>query len=172
MRHGVKTKKLGRRREHRLAMLANMAASLVTHRRITTTVPKAKLVLPFVDKLATLAKKGDLSARRLAASRLRDPKAVKMLFDEHASHWTGRNSGFSRWARLGPRKGDGAEMATIELLVPAVAVETKDTKEGKSKESKGKESKGKESKGKESKGKESKAKSSRSGSSKAKTAAA
>jgi large subunit ribosomal protein L17 len=140
MRHGVKTKKLGRRREHRLAMLANMTSSLLAHRRITTTLPKAKLVLPFVDKLASLAKKGDLSARRLAAARLRDPKAVKTLFDEHAQHWQERSSGFTRWVRLGPRKGDGAEMASVELLVPApVQVEgkaEKGAKEGKSKEAK------------------------------------
>src|SRR5262245_11503550 len=106
MRHGVKKKKLGRRSEHRSAMLANMAASLLVHRRITTTLPKAKAVMPFVDKLATLARKGDLSARRLAASRLRDPGALKLLFDEHAGHWSDRRSGFTRWARLGPRKGD------------------------------------------------------------------
>lgn len=119
MRHGVKTKKLGRRREHRLAMLANMAASLIAHRSITTTLPKAKAVLPFVDKLASLAKRGDLSARRLAAARLRSPVALKTLFDEHAKAWSARSSGFSRWVRLGPRKGDNAEMALVELLVPA-----------------------------------------------------
>ena len=139
MRHGVKKKKLGRRPEHREAMLANMAASLFAHRRITTTLPKAKAVMPFVDKLATLARKGDLSARRLAASRLRDPKALKTLFDEHAKHWSDRNSGFTRWARLGPRKGDGAEMAVVELLVPASVAETgKEGKEGKSAKAKGK----------------------------------
>jgi large subunit ribosomal protein L17 len=130
MRHGVKKKKLGRRREHREAMLANMAASLFVHRRITTTLPKAKLVRPFVDKLATLAKRGDLAARRLAASRLRDPGALKTLFDEHVGHWSERTSGFTRWARLGQRKGDGAEMAVVELLVPVAAPE-KETKEGK-----------------------------------------
>jgi large subunit ribosomal protein L17 len=122
MRHGKKTKKLGRTKEHREAMLANMAASLLRHRRITTTVPKAKAMRPFVDKLATLAKRGDLSARRRAAARLRDPKALKTLFDEHATHWTDRGSGFTRWVRIGPRKGDGAEMAHVELLVPAPEV--------------------------------------------------
>jgi large subunit ribosomal protein L17 len=137
MRHGNKTKKLGRTREHREAMMANMAASLFVHRRITTTVPKAKAIRPFVDKLATLARKGDLSARRLAASRLRDPGALKTLFDEHASHWSDRTSGFTRWVRLGPRKGDGAEMATVELLVPVPeSGDDKDAK-GKSKKRKG-----------------------------------
>ncbi len=137
MRHGNKTKKLGRRREHREAMMANMAASLFVHRRITTTVPKAKAIRPFVDKLATLARKGDLSARRLAASRLRDPGALKTLFDEHAPHWSDRTSGFTRWVRLGPRKGDGAEMATVELLVPVPeSGDDKDAK-GKSKKRKG-----------------------------------
>jgi len=133
MRHGNKVKKLGRTKEHRDAMIANMAASLVMHRRITTTLPKAKAVRPFLDKLATLAKRGDLSARRLAAGRLRDPKALKVLFDEHAQHWNDRNSGFTRWVRLGPRKGDGAEMAHIELLVPAVEVEEDDPKSKKGK---------------------------------------
>jgi len=145
MRHGVKKKKLGRRPEHREAMLANMAASLLAHRRITTTLPKAKAVMPFVDKLATLARRGDLSARRLAAARLRDPQALKTLFDEHAKHWSDRTSGFTRWARLGPRKGDGAEMAVVELLVPAAATETgKEGKAGKaSKASKSAEAKSK-----------------------------
>lgn len=131
MRHGVKKKKLGRRPEHRSAMLANMAASLLLHRRITTTLPKAKAIMPFVDKLATLARKGDLPARRLAASRLRDPGALKLLFDEHAAHWSDRRSGFTRWARLGPRKGDNAEMAVVELIVPAPAVPEKGSKEAK-----------------------------------------
>jgi large subunit ribosomal protein L17 len=158
MRHGVKTKKLGRRREHRLAMLANMAASLIEHRKITTTLPKAKLVMPFVDKLATLAKRGDLSARRLAASRLRDPGALKTLFDDHAKHWSERSSGFSRWARLGPRKGDAAEMAVVELLVPVVVAEGKGDKDSKE--------------GKKAKPKESKAKASKSGAAKTKKAAA
>lgn len=158
MRHGVKTKKLGRRREHRLAMLANMAASLIEHRKITTTLPKAKLVMPFVDKLATLAKRGDLSARRLAASRLRDPGALKTLFDDHAKHWSERSSGFSRWARLGPRKGDAAEMAVVELLVPVVVAEGKGDKDAKE--------------GKKAKPKESKAKASKSGAAKTKKAAA
>ncbi len=143
MRHGVKKKKLGRRPAHREAMLANMAASLVVHRRITTTLTKAKAVLPFVDKLATLARRGDLSARRLAAARLRDPAALKVLFDEHAGHWSDRNSGFTRWVRLGQRKGDGAEMAVVELIVPA-PVETekgaKDGKQAKATASKGKSS--------------------------------
>jgi large subunit ribosomal protein L17 len=136
MRHGVKTRKLGRRREHRQALLANLAAALITHRRITTTLPKAKLMLPFVDKLASLAKRGDLSARRLAASRLRDPAALATLFDTHAQHWALRTSGFSRWVRLGPRQGDGAELAAVELLVPAVGSE-RESKETKASGSKG-----------------------------------
>jgi len=129
MRHGKKTKKLGRTKEHREAMLANMAASVITHRTIRTTVPKAKAVRPLIDKLATLAKKGDLNARRNAASQLRDPKALKVLFGEHATHWGDRTSGFTRMVRLGPRKGDGAEMAFLELLVPVP--ELKEEKKGK-----------------------------------------
>ena len=140
MRHGKKTKKLGRTTEHREAMMANMAASLVMHRRIQTTVPKAKAIRPFVDKLATLAKRGDLTARRLAATRIRDPKALKTLFDEHATHWGERDSGFTRIVRLGPRKGDGAEMAQVELLVPTPEVkeEKKDKSSGKKKATKAK----------------------------------
>jgi large subunit ribosomal protein L17 len=129
MRHGKKTKKLGRTHEHRQAMMANMAASLFMHRRIQTTLPKAKAIRPFVDKLATLAKRGDLAARRLAATRVRDPKALKTLFDEHASHWGDRDSGFTRLVRIGPRQGDGAEMAMVELLVPIP--EAKEEKKGK-----------------------------------------
>lgn len=131
MRHGKKTKKLGRTKPHREAMLANMAASLFTHRSIKTTVPKAKAVRPFVDKLASLAKKGDLNARRLAASRLRDPKALKTLFGEHAPHWSDRSSGFTRIVRIGARKGDGAELAYLELLVPKPVV--KEEKKGEDK---------------------------------------
>lgn len=129
MRHGNKVKKLGRTKEHREAMLANMAASLITHRAIRTTVPKAKAVRPFLDKLATLAKRGDLTARRTAAAQLRDPKALKTLFGEYAAHWSDRSSGFTRIVKLGPRKGDGAEMAYVELLVPAK--ETEEDKKGK-----------------------------------------
>jgi large subunit ribosomal protein L17 len=136
MRHGKKTKKLGRPKAHREAMLANMAASLFTHRSIKTTVPKAKAVRPFVDKLATLARKGDLNARRLAASRLRDPKALKTLFGEHAPHWSDRASGFTRIVRIGVRKGDGAEMAYLELMVPKPVVKEEKKGEGKGKATK------------------------------------
>lgn len=130
MRHGKKTVKLGRTKSHRLAMLSNMAASLFMHRSITTTVSKSKAIRPFVDKLATLAKRGDLNARRLAASRLRDPKAIKTLFDVHAAHWTERTSGFTRVVRIGQRKGDGAELAQVELLVPVPEKTDDDGKSG------------------------------------------
>ena len=130
MRHGNKTKKLGRTKEHREALLANMAAALFLHRRIRTTITKAKAMRPFVDKLVTLAKRGDLAARRLAASRVRDPKALSSLFNEHAAHWNDRTSGFTRIVRIGARKGDGAEMAQLELLVPVP--ELKEEKKGKS----------------------------------------
>lgn len=133
MNHGKKTKKLGRTKEHREAMMANMAASLVTHRQIQTTVPKAKAIRPYIDKLATLAKRGDLSARRLAAGRIRDPKALKVLFDEHASHWGERTSGFTRIVRIGPRKGDGAEMALLELLVPKPEIKIEKKEKGSAK---------------------------------------
>lgn len=130
MRHGKKTVKLGRTRAHRHAMLSNMAASLFLHRSITTTVAKSKAIRPFVDKLATLARRGDLNARRLAASRMRDPKAIRTLFDQHAAHWTERTSGFTRVVRIGQRKGDGAELAQVELLVPVPEEVDDDGKSG------------------------------------------
>jgi large subunit ribosomal protein L17 len=111
-------------------MLSNMAASLFLHRSITTTLPKSKAIRPFVDKLATLAKRGDFNARRLAAAKLRDPKAIKTLFDEHAPHWTERTSGFTRIVRIGQRKGDGALLAQVELLVPVPEVADDDGKSG------------------------------------------
>lgn len=125
MRHRKRTFKLGRTGSHRSAMLANMACSLFTEGRIKTTLPKAKGLRSFAEKLITLSKKGTLHSRRLAASRMRQPEAVQYLFDELAPVFAERAGGYTRIIKLGRRLGDGAEMCYIELVdTPAAAVET------------------------------------------------
>ncbi|MBB36181.1 MAG: 50S ribosomal protein L17 [Hirschia sp.] len=116
MRHGIAHRKLGRTTEHRKAMMANMAASLVKHEQISTTLPKAKEMKPFVDRLVTLAKKGDLSSRRRAISIMRDEEMVKKLFDTLAERYKDRQGGYSRVLKAGYRFGDNAPMAVIELV--------------------------------------------------------
>ena len=116
MRHGVKQRKLGKTSTHRLAMLANMAAALVKHEQITTTLPKAKELRPFVEKLITLAKKGGLANRRLAISRLRDQDQVRKMFDSLAPRYANRAGGYCRIYKAGFRYGDAAPMAIIELV--------------------------------------------------------
>ncbi|MEP4473405.1 MAG: 50S ribosomal protein L17, partial [Lentilitoribacter sp.] len=91
MRHGKSGRKLNRTSSHRKAMFANMAASLITHEQITTTVPKAKEIRPIVEKLVTLGKRGDLHARRQALSQIQDKEAVKKLFDTIAARYATRN---------------------------------------------------------------------------------
>ena len=116
MRHGIAHRKLGRTTEHRKAMMANMAASLVKHEQISTTLPKAKEMKPFVDRLVTLAKKGDLSSRRRAISIMRDEEMVKKLFDTLAERYKDRQGGYSRVLKAGYHFGDNAPMAVIELV--------------------------------------------------------
>ncbi len=116
MRHGIAHRKLNRTWEHRKAMLANMAASLVRHEQITTTLPKAKELRPFVERLVTLAKKGDLGSRRLAAARMRDEDMVKKLFDTLGPRYADRNGGYIRVLKAGFRYGDAAPMAVIEFV--------------------------------------------------------
>lgn len=116
MRHGVKRGMLGRTGPHRLAMLANMAASLVKHEQITTTLPKARELRPFVEKLITLAKKGGLANRRLAISRMRDQDQVRKMFDVLAERYKGRSGGYCRILKAGFRYGDAAPIAIIELV--------------------------------------------------------
>src|ERR671916_290274 len=96
MRHGNAYRKLGRTTSHRTAMFANMAASLIKHEQIVTTLPKAKELRPFVEKLVTLGKKGDLHARRIAISRVRDVAQVRKLFDTLAPRYAERNGGYIR----------------------------------------------------------------------------
>lgn len=116
MRHGVKQRKLGRRSEHRLAMFANMAAALVKHEQITTTLPKARALRPFVEKLVTLGKKGGLANRRRAIAILRDETQVAKLFDSLAARYKTRNGGYLRVLKAGFRYGDAAPMAVIEFV--------------------------------------------------------
>ena len=116
MRHGIAHRKLNRTHEHRKAMFANMAASLITHEQITTTLPKAKELRPIVEKLITLAKKGDLASRRRAAARLRDEAATKKLFDIMGERYKDRQGGYARVLKAGYRYGDNAPIAVIELV--------------------------------------------------------
>ena len=116
MRHGYGHRKLNRTAEHRKAMFANMACSLIEHEQIKTTLPKAKELKPYVEKLITLAKRGDLHARRLAASQIRHDPAVKKLFDVLGARYQDRQGGYSRGLRAGFRYGDMAPMAIIELV--------------------------------------------------------
>ena len=116
MRHGAAHRKLGRTTSHRTAMFANMAASLIKHEQITTTLPKAKELRPFVEKLVTLAKKGDLHARRQAISQVRDVPQVGKLFETLGPRYAERNGGYIRIMKAGFRYGDNAPMAVIEFV--------------------------------------------------------
>lgn len=116
MKHGIKQRKLGRAGSHRRAMLANMAASLVKHEQIVTTLPKAKELRPYVEKLITMGKKGRLSDRRLAVSRMRDEEQVAKIFGVLAERYKDRNGGYTRVLKAGFRYGDNAPMAVIELV--------------------------------------------------------
>lgn len=116
MRHGIAQKKLNRTASHRTAMFANMAAALIKHEQIVTTLPKAKALRPVVEKLVTLGKRGDLAARRLAASRLRDEAMAKKLFDVLGKRYKDRAGGYTRVLKAGFRHGDNAPMAVIEFV--------------------------------------------------------
>lgn len=129
MRHQNKTVKLGRTAEHRNALLANQACSLIEHGRIKTTLAKAKAVRPLAEKIVTVAKRGGLHARRNAAALLRNnstrtAKAVVKLFSEIAPRSANRNGGYTRIVKLGPRASDSAPMAYIEWVDIAVVEET------------------------------------------------
>lgn len=116
MRHAKQGRKLNRTSSHRKAMFANMAASLITHEQIKTTLPKAKELKPIVDKLVTLAKRGDLHARRQALSQVRDEAAVRKLFGVLGDRYTDRPGGYTRVLKAGFRFGDNAPVAIIELV--------------------------------------------------------
>ncbi len=116
MRHQKAGRKLNRTASHRKAMFANMAASLIEHEQIVTTLPKAKEIRPIVEKLVTLGKRGDLHARRQAISQIRDVAVVSKLFDAIASRYATRNGGYLRIMKAGFRHGDNAALAVIEFV--------------------------------------------------------
>lgn len=116
MRHRVAHRKLGRTAAHRTAMLRNMAASLIKHEQITTTLAKAKELRPYTEKLVTLAKRGGLSNRRLAHARLMDDTQLVKLFDVIAPRYADRAGGYTRVLKAGIRASDAAPMAVIEFV--------------------------------------------------------
>jgi large subunit ribosomal protein L17 len=116
MRHGLSGRKLNRTKAHRRALFANLANALIKHEQIKTTLPKAKDLRPYVEKLITLAKRGTLHARRQAASKLRDDKVVQKLFSVLGERYKSRNGGYTRVLKAGMRYGDAAPMAIIEFV--------------------------------------------------------
>src|ERR671931_2715255 len=143
MRHRVAYRKLGRVTDHRTAMLRNQAPALIRHEHVTTTVPRAKELRPFVERLITIAKRGlaggeanghALTARRLVMQDLQDRAVVTKLFDTIAPRFASRPGGYTRLLRVGYRKGDSAEVAQVELVGsefnPRAKAETEAKKEG------------------------------------------
>ena len=134
MRHAKKTIKLGRKSEHRNLLLANQVCSLIAYSRIKTTLAKAKAVRPIAERMITLGKRGDLHARRVALSFLRQKEAVRRLFAEVAPRTANRQGGYCRIVKLGPRLSDSAPMAYIEFVdqpAPEAKPDTKTTAEKK-----------------------------------------
>lgn len=127
MRHGMRQRKLGRKSGHRTAMFRNMAAALIKHEQIITTVPKAKELRPYVEKLVTLAKRGGLSNRRLASSRLMDDTQLKKLFDVLAARYADREGGYTRVIKAGLRESDAAPLAVIEFVDRDVTAKGQDS---------------------------------------------
>jgi large subunit ribosomal protein L17 len=126
MRHGNAHRKLNRKPEHRRAMFANMAAALIKHEQIVTTLPKAKDLRSVVEKLITLGKRGDLHARRQAIAEMRDVEMVKKLFEVIGPRYKDRNGGYTRVLKAGYRHGDSAPVAVIELVDRDVDAKGKD----------------------------------------------
>jgi len=116
MRHRYGGRKLSRTSAHRIALFRNMAAALIKHEQITTTLPKAKELRPYIEKLITLAKKGGLSNRRLAHARLLDEAQLSKLFDVLGPRYAGRNGGYTRIIKAGIRASDAAPIAIIEFV--------------------------------------------------------
>ncbi|BBF93074.1 50S ribosomal protein L17 [Blastochloris tepida] len=127
MNHGKAGRRFNRSSEHRKAMFANMAAALIKHEQILTTLPKAKDLRPVVEKLITLGKRGDLHARRQAIAQVRDVAMVKKLFDVIGPRYAGRNGGYCRIVKAGYRFGDCAPVAVIELVDRDVTAKGKDS---------------------------------------------
>ncbi len=116
MRHGDKHRKFNMPKNQRRALFSNLTNALLTHEQITITLPRAKELRTFADSMITFAKKGDLNSRRMALAFLRDNEVVAKLFSTLAERYKERNGGYTRIIRIGPRRGDGAEMAIIELI--------------------------------------------------------
>lgn len=133
MRHRLAGRKLGRTTSHRLAMLRNMVTEFLDKERIITTVPKAKELRPYAEKIITLGKRESLHARRQALSVIRRKAVVHKLFDTLGPRYADRNGGYTRIVRLGFRKGDNAEMAIIELIDRETEAPAPDKKESKKK---------------------------------------
>lgn len=127
MRHGIAGRKLSVTSSHRAAMFRNMATSLLKHEQITTTLPKAKELRPYVERIITLGKRGGLHARRQAYAQLMDEKVVAKLFTEIAERYKARAGGYTRVLKAGVRYGDAADMAIIELVERNVAAKGLDS---------------------------------------------
>jgi large subunit ribosomal protein L17 len=127
MRHGMANRKLGVTSTHRAAMFRNMATSLIKHEQITTTLPKAKELRPYVERIITLGKRGDLHARRQAYATLMDDKVVDKLFSTIAERYKARPGGYTRVLKAGFRYGDAAPMAVIELVDRDIAAKGQDS---------------------------------------------
>jgi large subunit ribosomal protein L17 len=143
MRHNLGYRKLGRVTEHRIALLRNQAAALIRHERIETTIPKAKELRPFVERLITIAKRGvaagaengkSLHARRLVLAEIPDKDVVSKLFDEVAPRFAERPGGYTRILRVGFRRGDSAEVAQVELVGSEYNPRAEEPAEGEQKE--------------------------------------
>lgn len=122
MRHRKAGRALSRSKSHRSALIRNQVTDLLRHEAIVTTEAKAKTIRPVAEKMITLGKRGDLHARRQAGAVLTDRKVLRTLFDDIAPRFAERNGGYTRIIKLGPRRGDGALMAHIELVERAQAV--------------------------------------------------
>jgi len=116
MRHNLMGRRLSRSSGQRKALFKNLTTELFRHNRIKTTEAKARAIQPIAEKLVTLARRGDLHARRLAAVQLTDPKVLQKLFDEIGPSLESRSGGYTRIYKLGPRRGDAADMALIEIV--------------------------------------------------------
>ena len=127
MRHGVSGRKLGVTSTHRIARLRRMATSLIKHEQITTTLPKAKELRPYVERIITLGKRGDLHARRQAYAQIRDEKVVDKLFTTIAERYKARAGGYTRVLKAGMRYGDAADMAVIELVERDISAKGQDS---------------------------------------------
>jgi large subunit ribosomal protein L17 len=136
MRHNRAGRKLGRVSEHRRALFRNQLLSLMQHERIITTLPKAKELRPIAERMVTLGRKNTVHARRLAARWIADREVIKKLFSEIAPRFANRPGGYTRIVKLGPRKGDGAELAILEFVDYKLPEAPKEKKEEKQKKAK------------------------------------